>query len=225
MGKSATSLKKVSGFDFIDFLVIIVILKFQEGDTKSLNITHERGIIEEGHLLSHQNPPAHHFLSLCLLFSTGIACMTVPVYIAEASPPHLRGQLVTVNTLFITGGQFTASLVDGAFSYLEHDGWRSDSRSAGIEDVDTHSNKSVHSGHIPQAWLMVRLVSFLQVLIISNARKSHTGLDAWWKCQCQYRSAANICPHSLLCISSCCHSTCSIEMLRSIRSTIRLLPM
>lgn len=55
--------------------------------------------------------------------------MTVPVYIAEASPPHLRGQLVTVNTLFITGGQFTASLIDGAFSYLRHDGWRSDTHS------------------------------------------------------------------------------------------------
>ncbi|KAM3859053.1 proton myo-inositol cotransporter-like [Diretmus argenteus] len=54
----------------------------------------------------------------------GIASMTVPVYIAEASPPHLRGQLVTVNTLFITGGQLTASLIDGAFSYLQHDGWR-----------------------------------------------------------------------------------------------------
>ncbi|KAK2858858.1 hypothetical protein Q5P01_003478 [Channa striata] len=54
----------------------------------------------------------------------GIASMTVPVYIAEASPPHLRGQLVTINTLFITGGQFTASLIDGAFSYLQHDGWR-----------------------------------------------------------------------------------------------------
>ncbi|XP_041820160.1 proton myo-inositol cotransporter-like [Chelmon rostratus] len=54
----------------------------------------------------------------------GIASMTVPVYVAEASPPHLRGQLVTVNTLFITGGQFTASLIDGAFSYLKHDGWR-----------------------------------------------------------------------------------------------------
>uniref|UniRef100_A0A3Q2XPH2 Solute carrier family 2 member 13 n=1 Tax=Hippocampus comes TaxID=109280 RepID=A0A3Q2XPH2_HIPCM len=53
-----------------------------------------------------------------------IASMTVPVYIAEASPPHLRGQLVTVNTLFITGGQFTASLVDGAFSYVRRDGWR-----------------------------------------------------------------------------------------------------
>ncbi|XP_036376187.1 proton myo-inositol cotransporter-like isoform X2 [Megalops cyprinoides] len=54
----------------------------------------------------------------------GIASMTVPVYIAESSPPQLRGQLVTINTLFITGGQFIASLVDGAFSYLRHDGWR-----------------------------------------------------------------------------------------------------
>ncbi|XP_076863681.1 solute carrier family 2 member 13b isoform X2 [Brachyhypopomus gauderio] len=54
----------------------------------------------------------------------GIASMTVPVYIAEVSPPHLRGQLVTINTLFITGGQFIASVVDGAFSYLSHVGWR-----------------------------------------------------------------------------------------------------
>ncbi|EPQ17312.1 Proton myo-inositol cotransporter [Myotis brandtii] len=50
--------------------------------------------------------------------------MTVPVYIAEVSPPNLRGRLVTINTLFITGGQFFASVVDGAFSYLQKDGWR-----------------------------------------------------------------------------------------------------
>uniref|UniRef100_A0AAR2LFT8 Major facilitator superfamily (MFS) profile domain-containing protein n=1 Tax=Pygocentrus nattereri TaxID=42514 RepID=A0AAR2LFT8_PYGNA len=54
----------------------------------------------------------------------GINSMTVPVYIAEASPPHLRGQLVTVNTLFITAGQLVASLIDGAFSYVQHGGWR-----------------------------------------------------------------------------------------------------
>ncbi|XP_046906769.1 proton myo-inositol cotransporter-like isoform X2 [Hypomesus transpacificus] len=54
----------------------------------------------------------------------GITSMTVPVYIAEVSPPHLRGQLVTMNTLFITGSQFIATLVDGAFSYLQKDGWR-----------------------------------------------------------------------------------------------------
>lgn len=50
--------------------------------------------------------------------------MTVPVYIAEVSPPHQRGQLVTINSLFITGGQLIASLIDGAFSYLSTDGWR-----------------------------------------------------------------------------------------------------
>lgn len=71
-------------------------------------------------------PPANRLVSLSLPRCVGIASMTVPVYIAEASPPHLRGQLVTVNTLFITGGQFTASLIDGAFSYLQRDGWRSD---------------------------------------------------------------------------------------------------
>uniref|UniRef100_A0A673CEV4 Solute carrier family 2 member 13b n=2 Tax=Sphaeramia orbicularis TaxID=375764 RepID=A0A673CEV4_9TELE len=54
----------------------------------------------------------------------GITSMTVPVYIAEVSPPQLRGQLVTINSLFITGGQFIASVVDGAFSYLSHDSWR-----------------------------------------------------------------------------------------------------
>uniref|UniRef100_A0A8C5M6J1 Proton myo-inositol cotransporter n=1 Tax=Leptobrachium leishanense TaxID=445787 RepID=A0A8C5M6J1_9ANUR len=54
----------------------------------------------------------------------GIASMTVPVYIAEAAPPHLRGRLVTINTLFITGGQFFAAVVDGAFSYLPRNGWR-----------------------------------------------------------------------------------------------------
>lgn len=59
-----------------------------------------------------------------LVYPIGIASMTVPVYIAEVSPPQLRGQLVTINTLFITGGQFIASVVDGAFSYTGHNGWR-----------------------------------------------------------------------------------------------------
>ncbi|MGH0126897.1 UNVERIFIED_CONTAM: hypothetical protein FKN15_034354 [Acipenser sinensis] len=55
----------------------------------------------------------------------GVASMTVPVYIAESAPTHLRGRLVTINTLFITGGQLFASVIDGAFSYLPKDGWSS----------------------------------------------------------------------------------------------------
>ncbi|XP_077373313.1 proton myo-inositol cotransporter-like isoform X2 [Festucalex cinctus] len=54
----------------------------------------------------------------------GVASMTLPVYIAEVSPPHMRGQLVTVITVLITAGQFIASVVDGVFSYMSHDGWR-----------------------------------------------------------------------------------------------------
>ena len=34
----------------------------------------------------------------------GIAAMIVPVYLAEAAPPHIRGRIVTTNVLFITGG-------------------------------------------------------------------------------------------------------------------------
>ncbi|XP_019750332.1 proton myo-inositol cotransporter-like isoform X1 [Hippocampus comes] len=54
----------------------------------------------------------------------GVASMTLPVYIAEVSPPHMRGQLVTVITVLITAGQFIACVVDGAFSYMKRDGWR-----------------------------------------------------------------------------------------------------
>ncbi|XP_038069669.1 proton myo-inositol cotransporter-like [Patiria miniata] len=53
----------------------------------------------------------------------GLASMTVPMYIAEAAPAHLRGRLVTINNLFITGGQFVASVIDGSLSYWPW-GWR-----------------------------------------------------------------------------------------------------
>jgi len=54
--------------------------------------------------------------------------MTVPVYISETAPSNIRGRLVVINTLFITGGQFVATVVDGLFS-IQHDfavktGWR-----------------------------------------------------------------------------------------------------
>ena len=53
----------------------------------------------------------------------GLASMSIPVYIAEVSPLEIRGKLVTINNCFITGGQFVAALVAGAFS-LHTDGWR-----------------------------------------------------------------------------------------------------
>ena len=55
----------------------------------------------------------------------GMAATTVPMYIAESAPSDMRGKLVVVNVLFITGGQFVATVIDGAFSYLDYRiGWR-----------------------------------------------------------------------------------------------------
>ncbi|KAJ8307716.1 hypothetical protein KUTeg_014732 [Tegillarca granosa] len=64
----------------------------------------------------------------------GLASMTVPVYIAECAPTELRGRLVTINNLFITGGQFIASVMDGAFSYYDN-GWRLMFGLAGVPSV------------------------------------------------------------------------------------------
>ncbi|CAM9420693.1 unnamed protein product, partial [Discosporangium mesarthrocarpum] len=53
----------------------------------------------------------------------GLASLATPVYIAEAAPAHMRGSLVTLNTLLITFGQFVAGMVDGIFSGVDG-GWR-----------------------------------------------------------------------------------------------------
>ena len=55
----------------------------------------------------------------------GLAAMAVPMFISEAAPAAMRGKLVIVNVAFVTGGQFIATLIDGALSYLPlHIGWR-----------------------------------------------------------------------------------------------------
>lgn len=53
----------------------------------------------------------------------GLASLATPVYIAEAAPSHVRGRLVTLNTLFITMGQVVAGVVDGLFAQTTN-GWR-----------------------------------------------------------------------------------------------------
>ena len=57
--------------------------------------------------------------------AVGLASMAVPLYIAEAAPPDKRGTLVTVNNVFVTGGQFIACVVDALFSKVDYPhGWR-----------------------------------------------------------------------------------------------------
>ena len=67
----------------------------------------------------------HNIITLNNFSFAGLSSATFPMYIAESAPSHLRGQLVTLNNMFITGGQLVAGIVAGLFSANEHDGWRS----------------------------------------------------------------------------------------------------
>ncbi|KAI3470111.1 hypothetical protein Pfo_026774 [Paulownia fortunei] len=63
--------------------------------------------------------PNPYILILGRLFiglGVGVASVTAPVYIAEASPSEIRGGLVSTNVLMITGGQFLSYLVNLAFT-------------------------------------------------------------------------------------------------------------
>ncbi|EGD78023.1 solute carrier family 2 [Salpingoeca rosetta] len=53
----------------------------------------------------------------------GAASATVPVYIGECAPSHIRGALTAVNTVCIATGQCLANIVDAAFSTVPS-GWR-----------------------------------------------------------------------------------------------------
>ncbi|EGZ29435.1 hypothetical protein PHYSODRAFT_322955 [Phytophthora sojae] len=53
----------------------------------------------------------------------GFASMTVPLYIAEVSPPNIRGRLVSLNNACVTGGQFFACVLDALLANVD-DGWR-----------------------------------------------------------------------------------------------------
>ncbi|GAA0138523.1 transporter [Lithospermum erythrorhizon] len=46
----------------------------------------------------------------------GMASMTAPLYISEASPAKIRGALVSTNAFLITGGQFVSYLINLAFT-------------------------------------------------------------------------------------------------------------
>ena len=50
----------------------------------------------------------------------GVASVTAPVYIAEASPSEIRGGLVSTNVLMITGGSFLSYLVNLAFTEVSY---------------------------------------------------------------------------------------------------------
>jgi SP family myo-inositol transporter-like MFS transporter 13 len=62
------------------------------------------------------NPYVLIFGRLLVGLGVGVASVTAPMYIAEASPSEIRGGLVSTNVLMITGGQFLSYLVNLGFT-------------------------------------------------------------------------------------------------------------
>jgi len=57
-------------------------------------------------------------------FGVGMASMLSPIYIAEISPPKIRGRMVAVNQLAIVTGILVTNLVNYSFRNLGEDAWR-----------------------------------------------------------------------------------------------------
>ena len=56
-------------------------------------------------------------------FGVGSAAMVVPLYIAEIAPTKVRGRLIGLNNMSITGGQVISYGIGAAFAHVD-DGWR-----------------------------------------------------------------------------------------------------
>nr|XP_023883405.1 probable inositol transporter 2 isoform X1 [Quercus suber]XP_023883406.1 probable inositol transporter 2 isoform X2 [Quercus suber] len=67
-------------------------------------------------MASANGPPLLIVGRLFVGFGVGMASMTSPLYISEASPAKIRGALVSTNAFLITGGQFLSYLINLAFT-------------------------------------------------------------------------------------------------------------
>ena len=56
-------------------------------------------------------------------FGVGSAAMVVPLYIAEIAPTKVRGRLIGLNNMSITGGQVISYGIGAAFANVNN-GWR-----------------------------------------------------------------------------------------------------
>ena len=71
-------------------------------------------------MASAQNPATLIVGRVFVGLGVGMASMTSPLYISEASPAKIRGALVSTNGFLITGGQFLAYLINLAFTKVSN---------------------------------------------------------------------------------------------------------
>ncbi|KAM7515510.1 hypothetical protein LguiA_005093 [Lonicera macranthoides] len=92
--------------------VISGALLYIRDDFKSVD---KKPVLQESILLSWLRLQTRHVSSLVGL-GVGMASMTAPLYISEASPANIRGALISTNGFMITGGQFLSYLINLAFT-------------------------------------------------------------------------------------------------------------
>ncbi|XP_052172363.1 inositol transporter 1 [Diospyros lotus] len=95
----------------------------------------------------------------------GVASVTAPVYIAEASPSEIRGSLVSTNVLMITGGQFLSYLVNLAFTEVPGT-WRWMLGASGVPAVIQFS-LMLFMPESPR-WLYLKKDKFEATVVLSN---------------------------------------------------------
>ena len=66
----------------------------------------------------------NRYLFGLFVFVSGLTSVTTPMYIAECSPTHMRGRLVSTHVVMIAAGQLVANVVSGIFSLVGKEGWR-----------------------------------------------------------------------------------------------------
>ncbi|KAJ9660019.1 hypothetical protein H2201_007124 [Coniosporium apollinis] len=92
-------------------------------------------------------------------FGVGSAAMVVPLYIAELAPANLRGRMIGLNNMSITGGQVISYGVGAAFANVDH-GWREEATRV-IQRIYKHATPE-------QVQAKVNLIDFIAILLISE---------------------------------------------------------